>query len=178
MWVFGYGSLMSDGWERDFGCTRRVVAELRGYRCAFNKASVKNWGTQQCPCPTLNLERSDEAVCVGIAFEFSDVQRGYVDAYLSKREGKDFRLVSMQIVVAEVGAVDAVAPLYMGKNICSFPAARNLVIAVQQACGTSGFCSDYVFDIYHQLKSLGIEDAAVSRLVDLLGGERKNAASR
>jgi cation transport protein ChaC len=45
MWVFAYGSLMSDGWENEWGCLRRCRAELGGYRRAFNKASVRNWGT-------------------------------------------------------------------------------------------------------------------------------------
>lgn len=49
MWVFGYGSLMADGWKAQFVCTRRAVAELAGYRCAFNKASVANWGTAKTP---------------------------------------------------------------------------------------------------------------------------------
>lgn len=39
MWVFGYGSLMWDGWEQEFGCLRRCVAVLKGYRRTFNKAS-------------------------------------------------------------------------------------------------------------------------------------------
>jgi len=28
LWIFGYGSLMWDGWENAHGCTRRVVADL------------------------------------------------------------------------------------------------------------------------------------------------------
>jgi cation transport protein ChaC len=41
-WIFGYGSLMWDGWEEKFGCEERQVAELPGHVRTFNKASVKN----------------------------------------------------------------------------------------------------------------------------------------
>ena len=55
MWVFGYGSLMWDGWQTEHGCIRMVKATLRGYRRAFNKASVRNWGTRERPAPTVNI---------------------------------------------------------------------------------------------------------------------------
>jgi hypothetical protein len=32
MWIFGYGSLMFDGWESGYGCVRREWASLSGYR--------------------------------------------------------------------------------------------------------------------------------------------------
>lgn len=44
MWVFGYGSLIWGGWENSFDCRQRVSAELPGFRRAFNKPSVRNWG--------------------------------------------------------------------------------------------------------------------------------------
>jgi cation transport regulator ChaC len=56
MWIFGYGSLMWDGWESEFACQERAMATLSGYRRAFNKLSVANWGTKDAPCPTLKLD--------------------------------------------------------------------------------------------------------------------------
>jgi hypothetical protein len=37
---------MWDGWETAHSCTRRLLAELRGYQRIFNKASTTNWGTK------------------------------------------------------------------------------------------------------------------------------------
>lgn len=68
--------------------TRRAF----GYRRVFNKLSVKNWGTHDFPCPTLNLQAAAEARCVGVAFEFDDSRATEVIAYLVKREGKNFGL--------------------------------------------------------------------------------------
>ncbi len=164
MWIFGYGSLMTDGWEVNYSCTQRVVAELHGYRRTFSKASVVNWGTRACPCPTLNLESSADALCVGIAFEFPETRRVEVEAYLAKREGKGFVLSSLEIIAKEAGSVQALVPLYIGKNILPPATTQDLVASIQQACGTSGACSDYVVDVHDQLTGLGIDDPAVTQL--------------
>jgi cation transport regulator ChaC len=68
MWIFGYGSLMFDGWEAACGCTDRKWADLPGYRRSFNKKSVESRGTREAPGLTLNLVRSAGHVCRGIAF--------------------------------------------------------------------------------------------------------------
>ena len=72
MWVFGYGSLMADEWEERYACVRRTIATLRGFRRTFTKASTKNWGSKEVPCPTLNLEKVENAECWGVAFHFPD----------------------------------------------------------------------------------------------------------
>jgi len=55
VWVFGYGSLITDGWEVRHNCLGRHIADLAGYCRVFNKASVRNWGTKTAPGLTLNL---------------------------------------------------------------------------------------------------------------------------
>jgi cation transport protein ChaC len=101
MWVFGYGSLMWDGWETRRGCLRRVIAELQGYVRSFNKLSVRNWGSRTYPGPTLNLIASTSS-CRGIAFEFPEERRAEVLAYLIQREGKNFRLNKSPSFLKEV----------------------------------------------------------------------------
>lgn len=131
MWIFGYGSLMTDGWEVRYGCTLRDVAELHGYRRVFNKASIVNWGTRGSPCPTLNLEPFAGALCIGIAFEFPKARRAEVEAYLAKREGKGFMLAPLEVIVKGVGSAHALVPLYTGKNILTPETMQGLVATVQ-----------------------------------------------
>lgn len=168
MWVFGFGSLMTDGWEKDFACIQRVTAELKGYRREFNKASVSNWGTRDCPCPTLNLVFEADASCIGIAFDFSEENRGEVEAYLARREGRSFKLSIVEVIAEGSGAVDALVPLYAGRNIIRSLDMQAAIELVSYAKGSSGKCTDYVVDVYEQLKNLGINDPAVTKMRDLL----------
>ncbi|MCL6306936.1 gamma-glutamylcyclotransferase [Pseudomonas syringae] len=168
MWVFGFGSLMADGWEKDFFCIQRVKAELKGYRRVFNKASVSNWGTRDCPCPTLNLVFEANASCVGIAFEFSEEMRDEVEAYLARREGKNFNLSVVEVVAEGSGAVEALVSLYAGRNIIRTLDMQETFKLVSYAKGSSGKCTDYVVDVYEQLKKLDINDPAVTKVRKLL----------
>jgi cation transport protein ChaC len=157
MWIFGYGSLMWDGWERPFGCLRRPIAVLHGYRRTFNKASTENWGTRKAPCPTLNLERFQGGMCKGIAFEFTDSQEASVREYLAAREGKGFPLEVVTIRLEDDSDIQAWVPLYNGRNLFSADAA-------QKTAGTKGACKSYIKEIAKMLGTLGIDDPAVSEL--------------
>lgn len=88
MWVFGYGSLMWADWAEKRLSTRSVKAILPNFRRAFNKASVRNWGSLERPGPTLNLVDDPGSECQGIAFEFPFEAREIVASALRKREGK------------------------------------------------------------------------------------------
>jgi cation transport protein ChaC len=174
MWVFGFGSLMTDGWERDFSCMQRVKAELKGYCRVFNKKSVSNWGTRDCPCPTLNLVFEANASCIGIAFEFSEEKTEEVEAYLTRREGRNFNLSVVEVVAEGSGPVKALVPLYAGKNIIrpiDMQAAFGLVSCAK---GSSGKCTDYMVDVYKQLKELDINDPAVTKMWSLIFEHQSN----
>ena len=170
MWVFGYGSLMWDGWEDQFGCTRKETATLRGYRRDFNKASVQNWGSESAAGPTLGLEALGEAECVGLAFEFPDDKRERLLHALRAREGSSFVLEEKEVYLASGPVVRAVVPVndrskttYMGKHTLE---ERARLAAV--ASGSSGLCRDYVKNIRDRLEALGVEDRGVEEFAALV----------
>ena len=163
MWVFGYGSLMWDEWEKSQGCLRRLSAELAGYRRVFNKASVKYWGSNQNPGPTLNLERSESRSCRGLAFEFPYGQRAKLLKYLRDRE-LGFELRDLQVTVESVGDVEAMTPIYNGKHLLTSVSLSETASAVLRARGTKGTCSSYVQNIAQELVKLDIDDPAVAEL--------------
>src|ERR1700674_3075771 len=101
MWVFGYGSLMWDGWERALQGSRVDGAALRNYRRSFNKKSTENWGTRETPGPTLGLEPDVAGSCTGTAFEFPDDQRAPVEGLLTGREGRSFALVELPVILPD-----------------------------------------------------------------------------
>ena len=167
MWIFGYGSLMGDGWEMKLGCLRHCVATLGGYRRTFNKPSTTNRGTKEFPCPTLNLEKDEAAVCRGVAFEFSDDRQDEVRNYLHDREGKAFPLEPVMIRLEDDVEVQAHVPLYRGNNVAPAATAKTKAVMVRKATGTKSSCRDYVKQIAELLERLGIEDSVVSALWEI-----------
>jgi cation transport protein ChaC len=163
MWVFGYGSLMWMGWEVSIGCGRRCKAVLPGYRRAFIKASIKNWGSPEHPCPTLNIVPCPSAQCEGIAFEFPDDKRTLILSYLAQREGKDFGLSELTIEREGI-RVQAFVPIYHGQNLMSAEAPEQIVRMIDQAQGDHGSCIDYLRGITEKLTSLGIADPVVTQM--------------
>lgn len=167
MWVFGFGSLMWDGWQRELGCLSTHKAELLGYRRRFNKASVRNWGTEQMPGPTLNVEESTGCSCEGIAFEFPSETASDGIEYLKKREGKSFELVNCSVILEGGERVSATVPIYSGKNVLEQSPEELAELAVA-ASGTSGRCADYVLTIAKELERLGISDPEVEAFAALV----------
>lgn len=164
MWVFGYGSLMWDGWEASRSCTRRSLADLQGYQRVFNKASVKNWGSKTAPCPTLNLSAVNAAACRGIAFEFPENRKDEILAYLEAREGKAFPLREMTVRLDSGDEVSAFVPIYKGKNVIDGKTVVETALLVKTATGVHGPCIAYVRGLAEKLSELGIYDTAVTEL--------------
>jgi len=164
MWVFGYGSLMWDGWENQRGCVRRTVADLPGYSRVFNKASIRNWGTKEAPGPTLNLTKVAAGVCRGIAFEFPEAQKAEILPYLAEREGKAFPLQEMTVCLEDKSEISAFVPVYQGTRVISGKTTEEIAAMVLVASGKNGTCLDYVNGIAKKLACLGINDYAVTEL--------------
>jgi len=160
VWVFSYGSLMWDGWGKSWECRRSLLADLRGFRRTFNKASVKNWGTKEQPGPTLNLEADPNSTCRGMAFEFLDEKKAGLLAYLKKREGSCPALHEIQLIGD--GKATAFVPIYAGKNVIRGKTLAEVASMVREASGTSGSCVDYVRGISDKLSELGIDDPTIA----------------
>jgi len=160
MWVFGYGSLMSDGWQRQFACSNVVRAELHGYARTFNKKSSERWGTPAAPGPTLNLVAASGRSCTGVAFSFPHDQCPEVLAYLTRREGKNFELRALDVTIP-AGSVTATVPVYCGPHVFETTDPASLAQLALHASGSAGRCRDYVDRVYQDLQILGIDDPSV-----------------
>ncbi|MBK9214640.1 MAG: gamma-glutamylcyclotransferase [Chloracidobacterium sp.] len=169
MWVFGYGSLMWDDWEKEFQGVKHNRAKLNGYHRDFNKKSTRNWGTSERGCPTLGLEELEGAECVGSAFEFDDKYRDSIMTHLKGREGESFDLPELDVELENGQVVKAVTPVnrlnntYLG-SISVEDRARNARVAT----GKDGKCSDYIQNIHRHLNDLSIDDLYVQRMWEAL----------
>ena len=174
MWVFGYGSLMWDGWEQALGGRRVDHTLLTGFRRSFNKKSVANWGTSEVPGPTLGLERDAHAKCIGTAFDFPDESRDALMKYLKKREGKSFTLVEHPVLLPDGRRILAFIPVNdrQASTYIGHISLRKRAAMARLASGDSGACADYVRNIQQTLGTLGIIDADVDEFLAELDAPR------
>lgn len=172
MWVFGYGSLMWDGWEQAVGGQRLDGAVLPDYRRSFNKKSTRNWGTPAAPGPTLGLERSEGRSCIGTAFAFSDDQRLAIEDLLRQREGPSFALSELPVRLPGGREVQAITPVNNRRRrtyIGNAQVAERAAMA-RTARGENGDCSGYVRRIRDKLRELQIADPDVEEFARLIDG--------
>jgi glutathione-specific gamma-glutamylcyclotransferase len=163
MWVFGYGSLMWDGWQTQYGCIRVERGALANFRRDFNKASVERWGSREKPGPTLGLAASAGAKCEGLSFELPDESREQVLNYLRNREGESFALKEMEVdlqsgvrVVAFVPVNDTSKNTYIGAQPL-----KDRATMAKAASGSGGSCETYVTGVHEKLRQLSIHDSGV-----------------
>lgn len=161
MWLFGYGSLMWDGWEMGYGCVRRMHADLPGHTRIFNKKSFERWGTHDRPGLTLNLMRT--GICRGVAFEFDNAARGDIEAYLSARETCEATEVTVRLADAtEVGALTYIyaGPRLIGDRLTL----EDRAAMILEAEGIAGSSYAYIKGVRAHLAELGVRDPEVEVL--------------
>lgn len=166
MWIFGYGSLMWDGWEKHFKGIKYEKAKLKNYYRDFNKGSTVNWGTKKAPCPTLGLEEKDGAECIGCAFKFEEKFRKQVEEYLNQREGADFKLTDVDIILSDGLIIQGQASINKHKAESYIKDLSLEVRAkmVKVAEGKNGKCWDYIKNLRDHLREIGIEDNHVEEM--------------
>jgi cation transport protein ChaC len=173
MWVFGYGSLLWDGWEKQYSGKKYDRAVLQNFRRSFNKKSVRNWGTPNCPGATLGLEPDMGTECIGALFEFDERFREPVLVELRRREGKSFVLEEVEVVSSagvRVRAVTAINDRSANTYIGSLPLEKRAAMA-RMAIGRDGACSDYVKNMRDQLEKLGVADPDVDQFYQCISGK-------
>ena len=165
MWVFGYGSLIWESWEKELNCDSKILADLYGFRRTFNKLSNRNFGIWERPCPTLNLLKEESAVCRGVAFHFPNHQEETVLAALRQREGKNFDLVQLPICLTDNRNVCAYTPLYTGTNLITNVSLDRLAVMIRDTEGRRGRCIDYITHLANAFAAHGIKDPCVDVLI-------------
>ncbi|MEM7399505.1 MAG: gamma-glutamylcyclotransferase [Pseudomonadota bacterium] len=176
MLLFGYGSLMWDGWEAAYGCLQRVHATAPEHRRIFNKKSLERWGTHAQPGLTLNLAPAhhDADPCRGIAFEFPDGHQSKVEAYLSDRETCEASDIAVHLAGE---AITARTYIYDGPRLIEDGLALDAQAAmILMAEGIAGSSYDYIRNVRAHLNQLGVRDPVVEELwhavVDAQNGDR------
>ncbi len=174
MWLFGYGSLMWDGWEERYGCLRRTRAELPGHARVFNKKSIERWGTHERPGLTLNLAPS--GACGGVAFQFDDAARNDIEAYLCARETCTATEVAVRL--PDAAEVSALSYIYEGPRLIDETLTlEERAAMILEAEGAAGSCFDYIRGVRTRLAEIGVADPAVEALWHAVTAQKAQARS-
>jgi len=177
-WVFGYGSLM---WRPGFAAAEARLARLDGYRRAFALSSVHYRGTPEFPGLVLGLDWAPEQACTGMALRVATREADSVRHYLAERElvSRAYFEVRHRVTLlcdgdpgspAKGEQVDAVCyivdrthPQYAGGMALAEQAA-----IICKARGPTGSNRDYLLNTVSHLRELGIDDAELFELAEMV----------
>ena len=166
-WVFGYGSLM---WNPGFSFLRSVPARLSGFHRKLCVYSYHYRGQPGRPGLVFGLDRGGS--CIGMGYEVSAADWPQAWDYLRKREQVTmvYREIFKQVRLPGGEAVTALTYVVDRKHDQCASGLDDTAIAalVRQGEGIAGRNIDYVRNTHGHLRSLGLSDPALDRIVALL----------
>lgn len=169
LWVFGYASLI---WNPGFPFSERALACLSGYSRSFCMKSIHHRGTPDEPGLVLALDEREGAECRGLAFKVAKGAEDETLARLREREliSSAYLEKTLPVDMAGKGRVRALAYVidpghaqYCG----SLPLDQQAEI-IARASGGRGPNAEYLYNTANHLAELGIEDAHLALLADMV----------
>jgi len=175
LWVFGYGSLM---WNPGFEHERAVIARLNGFARTFCMHSIHHRGTVEHPGLVLALDEQPQSHCDGLGFK---VRRGLEDetlTYLREREliSSAYLETSQQIQLLDGDEVTAVTYVVDRDHVqyCGGLPLAEQAETIARAIGGRGHNSDYLFNTTSHLANMGIVDADLEMLSQMVRNIQKS----
>ena len=178
LWVFGYGSLM---WRPGFPFLDAHLAELDGFARSLCIYSLHHRGTRSRPGLVLGLDRGGS--CIGMAYRVAAREAGRTIAYLREREQvtgayREARLPVLLLmhdgaqheVLALTYVAERAHPQYAGRLSAEVQAR-----IVAGACGVSGINLAYLARTIRHLRSAGVNDEGLERVLRLAGLKGRSA---
>lgn len=177
LWVFGYGSLM---WSPGFRYREQSVGLLRGYHRALCILSTRYRGTHRRPGLVMGLCRGGS--CWGIAFRVPATQIG---AALNKLWNREMprRVYKAKLVPVRLSRGRKVRALAFIADPAHPQFARELDLAsraqlVAQGVGERGPCTEYIRSTLAHMRTLGVTDLHLLRVLETAEAMRSRASAR
>lgn len=168
VWVFAYGSLM---WNPCFAVAERHHATLHGYSRTFSMFTVEARGTPDQP--GLGLALQPGGICDGFVLRIDADTR---DAGLESLWAREMLtgVYSPTWVPVTAPGKDITAITFVA-NTAHVQYAGNIPLREQArlirgAHGKFGSCRDYLADTVAALQAVGVEDAHMIELLELVDG--------
>lgn len=168
-WVFGYGSLI---WRPGFTFAERRLAILRGYRRAFCMTSIHYRGTPEAPGLVLALDADPDGHCAGIAYRVDAEESAETLAYLREREliSGAYAEVRLTVDIDDAGPVEALSYVSDRAHVqyCGGLSLEAQAEIIARAAGPRGPNAEYLLNTVESLEALGLHDADLVLLADLV----------
>lgn len=169
LWVFGYGSLL---WNPGFSVAETRIARLDDWHRSFCMSSIHHRGTEAGPGLVLALDASPGARCDGLALRAEPGTEDATIAYLREREliSSAYIETRQSVQFHDGGTVDNVLTYVINRDhvqYCQHSLDMQAEI-IAQAVGGRGPNDEYLYNTASHLAELGIGDADLETLVDLV----------
>ena len=165
LWLFGYGSLI---WRPDFEFVERRAAKVHGWHRALKMWSRVNRGTPDCPGLVFGMLSGGS--CRGMVFRVDKAHARQVMINLWQREMVtgvyDPRWLTCHTPDGPVQALAFTLSRHSPNHTGELPD-HEVRRIFEQAAGRYGTTRDYAHSTYEELKSHGIHDRALGRLIAL-----------
>lgn len=168
-WVFAYGSLV---WNPEFTPADRVLATLHGYRRSFCMSSIHHRGSEAEPGLVLALDAAEGQSCRGMALQIPTEDEAAILAMLRERElvSSAYWEANVPLSLDDGREVQALAYVIDRdhQQYCRDLTLETQAEIIARAIGGKGPNRDYLWQTAAHLSQLGIGDAELDQLSDMV----------
>jgi glutathione-specific gamma-glutamylcyclotransferase len=166
-WIFGYGSLI---WRPDFRYVTRRAGWVEGWTRRLWQSSTDHRGTPEAPGRVATLVPAAGERCGGAVYQIDGADLVAVLEALHVREQQGYEVLELEVHLDDGSTITATTWIATAENpyfVGPEPLA-SIADVVRRSHGPSGSNLEYVLELERALAALGIADAHVSAIADLL----------
>lgn len=166
-WIFGYGSLI---WRPGFRYVTRRAGWVEGWTRRLWQSSTDHRGTPEAPGRVATLIPSAGERCGGAAYQVEGAELEAVLEALHVREQQGYAVLELEVWLDDGSRIPATTWIATAENpyFAGDEPLASIADVVRRSHGPSGSNLEYVIELERALNALGIADAHVTAVADLL----------